>query len=157
VKINPRLRAHTSCRLRGHRTWRATPIVGGCLPPSSLGRNLRHLIAIITDLSAREVGFRSLTEGIDTTTPSGRLVFHLFGALAEFERELIRERTIAGLTAARARGRSGGRPRVMTPDKLAVARQLYDSKEHTLEAIAATIEVSRSTLYRHLAPGAASS
>ena len=65
--------------------------------------------------------------------------------------------TIAGLTAARARGRSGGRPRVMTPDKLAVARQLYDSKEHTLEAIAATIEVSRSTLYRHLAPGAASS
>jgi len=122
-----------------------------------LGRNLRHLIATVTDLSAREVGFRSLTEGIDTTTPSGRLVFHLFGALAEFERELIRERTIAGLTAARARGRSGGRPRVMTPDKLAVARQLYDSKKHTLEAIAATIEVSRSTLYRHLAPGAASS
>jgi DNA invertase Pin-like site-specific DNA recombinase len=115
-----------------------------------LGRNLRHLIATVTDLSAREVGFRSLTEGIDTTTPSGRLVFHLFGALAEFERELIRERTIAGLSAARARGRSGGRPRVMTPDKLAVARQLYDSKEHTLEAIAATIEVSRSTLYRHL-------
>jgi DNA invertase Pin-like site-specific DNA recombinase len=114
------------------------------------GRNLRHLIATVTDLSAREVGFRSLTEGIDTTTPSGRLVFHLFGALAEFERELIRERTIAGLSAARARGRSGGRPRVMTPDKLAVARQLYDSKEHTLEAIAATIEVSRSTLYRHL-------
>jgi DNA invertase Pin-like site-specific DNA recombinase len=116
-----------------------------------LGRNLRHLIAIITDLSARQIGFRSLTEGIDTTTPAGRLVFHVFGALAEFERELIRERTIAGLTAARARGRSGGRPRVMTPDKLAVARQLYDGKEHTLEAIAATIEVSRSTLHRHLA------
>ena len=78
--------------------------------------------------SAREVGFRSLTEGIDTTTPSGRLVFHLFGALAEFERELIRERTIAGLTAARTAAATGGRPRAMTPDKLAVARQLYDSK-----------------------------
>jgi DNA invertase Pin-like site-specific DNA recombinase len=116
-----------------------------------LGRNLRHLIATVTDLSAREVGFRSLTEGIDTTTPAGRLVFHVFGALAEFEAALIRERTTAGLAAARARGRTGGRPRAMTPDKLAVARQLYDDGEHTLEAIAATIEVSRSTLYRHLA------
>jgi DNA invertase Pin-like site-specific DNA recombinase len=116
-----------------------------------LGRNLRHLIATITDLSAREVGFRSLTEGIDTTTPAGRLVFHVFGALAEFETALIRERTAAGLEAARARGKVGGRPRAMTPDKLAVARQLYDSHEHTLDAIAATIEVSRSTLYRHLA------
>jgi DNA invertase Pin-like site-specific DNA recombinase len=115
-----------------------------------LGRNLRHLIATVTDLSAREVGFRSLTEGIDTTTPAGRLIFHVFGALAEFEAALIRERTTAGLAAARARGRTGGRPRAMTPDKLAVARQLYDSGEHTLEAIASIVEVSRSTLYRHL-------
>jgi DNA invertase Pin-like site-specific DNA recombinase len=116
-----------------------------------LGRNLRHLIATVTDLSAREVGFRSLTEGIDTTTPAGRLIFHVFGALAEFEAALIRERTTAGLAAARARGRTGGRPRAMTPDKLAVARQLYDGGEHTLGAIASIVEVSRSTLYRHLA------
>ena len=116
-----------------------------------LGRSLPHLIATVTELANREVGFRSLTEGIDTTTSAGRLVFHVFGALAEFERELIRERTVAGLAAARARGRTGGRPRAMTPEKLAVARQMYDSKEHTLDTIAATIEVSRSTLYRHLA------
>ena len=83
-----------------------------------LGRNLRHLIATVTDLSAREVGFRSLTEGIDTTTPAGRLIFHVFGALAEFEAALIRERTTAGLAAARARGRTGGRPRAMTPEQV---------------------------------------
>jgi len=116
-----------------------------------LGRSLRHLIATVTDLRARQIGFRSLTEGIDTTTPAGRLIFHLFGALAEFEAALIRERTVAGLEAARARGRHGGRPRAMTPDKLAVARRLYDQGDHTLAAIAATIDVSRSTLYRHLA------
>ena len=101
-----------------------------------LGRNLRHLIATVNDLAAAGVGFKSLTEGIDTTTPAGRLTFHLFGALAEFERELIRERTAAGLAAARARGRSGGRPRAMTPEKLAVARQMYDSRGHTLATIA---------------------
>jgi DNA invertase Pin-like site-specific DNA recombinase len=116
-----------------------------------LGRSLPHLIATVTDLAAAKIGFRSLTEGIDTTTSSGRLIFHVFGALAEFERELIRERTTAGLVAARARGRTGGRPRAMTADKLAVAQKMYDSREYTLEAIAATIEVSRSTLYRHLA------
>ena len=115
-----------------------------------LGRNLRHLIATVNDLAAAGVGFQSLTEGIDTTTPSGRLTFHLFGALAEFERELIRERTFAGLAAARARGRSGGRPRAMTPEKLAVARQMYDSRRHALATIATTVGVSRSTLYRHL-------
>jgi DNA invertase Pin-like site-specific DNA recombinase len=122
-----------------------------------LGRSLPHLIATVTDLAAHDVGFRSLTEGIDTTTSTGRLVFHVFGALAEFERELIRERTVAGLAAARARGRTGGRPRAMTPEKLAVARQMYDSKEHTLDTIAATIEVSRSTLYRYLGAGIANS
>lgn len=118
---------------------------------TALGRSLPHLIATVADLAAGDIGFRSLTEGIDTTTSAGRLIFHVFGALAEFERELIRERTTAGLIAARARGRTGGRPRAMTTDKLAVARQMYDSREHTLDAIAATIEVSRSTLYRHLA------
>ncbi|MDQ2729410.1 MAG: recombinase family protein [Actinomycetota bacterium] len=116
-----------------------------------LGRSLRNLIATVNDLAAAGVGFRSLTEGIDTTTPAGLLVFHVFGALAQFEAALISERTAAGLAAARARGRTGGRPRAMTPEKLTVARQMYDSRQHTLDAIAATIEVSRSTLYRHLA------
>ena len=115
-----------------------------------LGRNLRHLIATVNDLAAAGVGFKSVTEGVDTTTPAGRLTFHLFGALAEFERELIRERTAAGLDAARARGRSGGRPRVMTPEKLAVTRQMYESRGHTLAAIGAVVGVSRSTLYRYL-------
>ena len=115
-----------------------------------LGRNLRHLIGTVNGLAAAGVGFKSLTEGIDTTTPAGRLTFHLFGALAEFERELIRERTTAGLAAARARGRSGGRPRAMTPEKLAVARQMYESRKHTLAAIGAVVGVSRSTLYRYL-------
>lgn len=114
-----------------------------------LGGNLRHLISTVTGSPAREVGFRSLTEGSDTTTPAGCLVFH--DALAEFETTLIRECTTAGLAAARARGRTGDRPRAMTPDKFAVARQLYDGGEHTLEAIAATVEVSRSTLFRYLA------
>lgn len=116
-----------------------------------LGRSLRHLIATVNDLATAGVGFRSLTEGIDTTTPAGLLIFHVFGALAQFEAALISERTTAGLAAARARGRTGGRPRSMTPEKLAVARHMYDSRQHTLDAIATTIDVSRSTLYRHLA------
>lgn len=115
-----------------------------------LGRSLRHLIDIVTDLETRAVGFRSLTEGIDTSTPGGKLVFHLFGALAEFERELIRERTRAGLEAARARGRRGGRPPKMTPEKLEVARAMYESRKHSLQAIATTVGVSRATLYRAL-------
>jgi DNA invertase Pin-like site-specific DNA recombinase len=117
-----------------------------------LGRSLRHLIDTVAMLAARGVGFRSLQENIDTTTPGGRLVFHVFGALAEFERDLIRERTNAGLAAARARGRKGGRPSVMTPDKLAVAREMYASGEHTVAAIAAVLGVSRASVYRHLAP-----
>jgi len=115
-----------------------------------LGRSLRHLIDTVTGLSDRGVGFRSLRESIDTTTPGGKLVFHLFGALAEFERDLIKERTNAGLAAARARGRVGGRPFVLTPDKLAVACQMYDTRTHTIEAIAKVVGVSRATLYRHL-------
>ncbi len=82
-----------------------------------LGRSLRHLIELIGELERRQLGFRSLTEGIDTTTSSGRLVFHIFGAIAEFERQLIRERTQAGLKAARARGRLGGRRTVITDEK----------------------------------------
>jgi DNA invertase Pin-like site-specific DNA recombinase len=116
-----------------------------------LGRSLKHLIQLIEDLAANGVGFKSLTEGMDTTTSGGKLIFSIFGALAEFERALIRERTMAGLAAARARGRVGGRPPVMTGDKIKVARQLYDAKDLTVEEIAKTIGVSRKTVYRHLA------
>ena len=119
-----------------------------------LGRSLRHLIETVNDLRDRGIGFRSLQEAIDTSTSGGKLVFHIFGALAEFERDLIRERTQAGLTAARARGRSGGRPRAMTPDKVRLARQLYNAREHTVEAIANTLGVSRASIYRHLGPSA---
>src|SRR5512142_760064 len=82
-----------------------------------LGRSLRHLIETITGLASRGIGFKSITESIDTTTSGGKLIFHIFGALAEFERDIIRERTQAGLTAARARGRKGGRPKALTPKK----------------------------------------
>jgi DNA invertase Pin-like site-specific DNA recombinase len=115
-----------------------------------LGRSLRHLVDTVTELADREVGFRSLQEAIDTTTPGGKLIFHVFAALAEFERDLIRERTGAGLAAARARGRSGGRPSVMTAHKLQVAREMYHSGQYTVAAIAKTLEVSRASIYRHL-------
>src|SRR5205085_4767549 len=93
-----------------------------------LGRSLRHLIDTVTGLQERGIGFKSLQESIDTTTSGGKLVFHIFGALAEFEREIIRERTNAGLQAARARGRRGGRPKlqVLDPRKVALARKLYE-------------------------------
>jgi DNA invertase Pin-like site-specific DNA recombinase len=115
------------------------------------GSLARHLIETVTALADRGVGFRSLQESIDTTTPGGRLMFHVFAALSEFERDLIRERTHAGLTAARARGRVGGRPSVMTPEKLAAARTMLESGDHTMAAIAEVIGVSRASLYRHLA------
>ena len=120
-----------------------------------LGRSLRDLIETVTALGERGVGFRSLTESIDTTTPGGRLVFHVFAALAEFERDLIRERTQAGLSAARARGRRGGRPPAMSGEQVTVARAMYDSHEHTTAKIAEVLGVSRATLYRHLASTAA--
>ncbi len=116
-----------------------------------LGRSLRHLIETIGDLEQREVGFRSLTEGLDTTTAAGRLTLHIFAALAEFERALVLERTRAGLEAARARGRLGGRPTMMSPEKLAAARALRESGELTMEEIASLLGVSRATLYRRLA------
>lgn len=115
-----------------------------------LGRSLRHLIDQVNALEARGVGFRSLTEAIDTTTAGGRLVFHVFGALGEFERELIVERTRAGLAAARARGRRGGRPKVMTPERITTARRLRDEDRLTLDQIAATIGVSRASVVRAL-------
>lgn len=115
-----------------------------------LGRGLKHLIEAIEQLHQREIGFRSLTEEIDTTTSAGMLQFHIFGALAEFERQIIRERTRAGLAAARARGRLGGRPPSLTPAKLDAAR-LMREKKHTMPQIAKALGVSRATLYRHLA------
>jgi DNA invertase Pin-like site-specific DNA recombinase len=115
-----------------------------------LGRSLKHLIQTLTMLGERGVGFRSLTEGFDTTTAGGRLLFNIMGSLAEFERELIVERTQAGLAAARARGRHGGRPTVMTPEKVKLAREMYDAHEYSVETIAKTIGVSRMTVYRHL-------
>lgn len=114
-----------------------------------LGRSVRHLVDVVTGLQERGVEFKSVTEGIDTTTPGGRLIFHVFAALAQFERELIIERTNAGLAAARARGRVGGGRTVITPDKLKVARQMINDGESVTTA-AKTISVSRATLYRHL-------
>jgi DNA invertase Pin-like site-specific DNA recombinase len=115
-----------------------------------LGRGLKHLIESIDELHAREVGFRSLNEAIDTTRPACRLQFHIFGALAEFEREIIRERTRAGLAAARARGRIGGRPSSVSVEKLAAAEAMRALK-HPMREIAAAVGVSRATLYRHMA------
>jgi len=117
-----------------------------------LGRSLRHLVETVTRLQERGVGFRSLQENIDTTTATGRLVFHIFASLAEFERDLIRERTQAGLAAARARGRLGGRKPVLTADKAAAARRMYESKDMTVAQIARALGVSRATLYRYLSP-----
>jgi DNA invertase Pin-like site-specific DNA recombinase len=90
-----------------------------------IGRSLKHLIETITGLNLRAIGFKSITESIDTTTSGGKLIFHIFGALAEFERDIIRERTQAGLTAARSRGRKGGRPKALTPRKAQMAEALY--------------------------------
>ncbi len=117
-----------------------------------LGRSLSHLIDTVTGLAGREVGFWSVTEAIDTTTAGGRLVFHLFGALAEFERQLIRDRTLAGLAAARARGRVGGRPRTMTPAKLRLARAMRaQDPPVSLGQIAVELGLPKSTVARNLA------
>ncbi|ROP45555.1 recombinase family protein [Pseudokineococcus lusitanus] len=115
-----------------------------------LGRSLPHLLATVNELEARGVGFRSLTESIDTTTAGGRLVFSIFGALADFERQLIRERTIAGLEAARARGRVGGRPTVMGPERIEAARALLAQPGATVTGVAAHLGVSRNTIYRNV-------
>src|SRR2546430_894168 len=118
-----------------------------------LGRSLKHLIETISQLDTRKIGFKSLTENIDTTTSGGKLIFHIFGALAEFERNLIRERTNAGLQAARARGRKGGRPKSLTGKKTAMAQALYNDKNNTVDEICKTLNVSRATLYRYVKIG----
>ena len=124
--------------------WSSSALTGPALLP--------HLIDLVDELDRRGVGFRSLTEQLDTATPGGRLIFHVFGAIAQFERDLIRERTHAGLAAARARGRVGGRPPALAGKRLQVAREMYDSKRHTVAEIAETLGVSRATVYRHLTP-----
>jgi len=119
-----------------------------------LGRSLSHLIELIQTLEGRGVGFKSLTEQIDTTTSGGKLIFHIFGALAEFERNLIRERTMAGLQAARARGRKGGRPKKPNTDtKIVMAKRLHADPNNSIAEICKTLGVSRATLYRYLALG----
>ena len=111
-----------------------------------LGRSLPHLIETVTNLEKRGIGFRSLTEAIDTTTSSGRLIFHIFGALGQFERDLIRERTRAGLNAAISRGRRGGRKPVITAEKLRRARALIE-QGFTVREAAARIKVGKTALY----------
>jgi len=116
-----------------------------------LGRSLKHLIETVSILHDRGIGFVSLTEHIDTTTSSGKLIFHMFAALAEFERDVIRERTQAGLQAARARGRLGGRPLLLAgAKKLAMVQAMYDDKSNTVEDICQALHISRATLYRYL-------
>jgi DNA invertase Pin-like site-specific DNA recombinase len=115
-----------------------------------LARSLKQLIETVEDLADRGIGLRSLTESIDTGTNGGRLIFHIFAALAEFERGVIRERTRAGLDAARARGRLGGRPPALTAKDLAAAKALLRDPEISVEEIARRLGVAASTLYRHL-------
>lgn len=115
-----------------------------------LGRSLRHLIETVAYLDSKGIGLKSLQESIDTSTSTGRLFFHIFGALAEFERNLIRERTNAGLAAARARGRHGGRPKALAPNKIALAVNLYKDRQHTVDEICEMMEISKPTLYKYL-------
>src|SRR5438876_3355606 len=116
-----------------------------------LGRSLKHLIETVTKLQQQQIAFQSITEHIDASTATGQLVFHIFGALAEFERNLIRERTIAGLESARARGRLGGRPEVeASATKVAMAKKLYTDKTTAISDICKTLNISRATLYRYI-------
>ncbi len=115
-----------------------------------LGRSLKDLVSIITDLELRNVGFRSVTEAVDTTTPGGKLVFHIFAALAEFERKLIQERTKAGLAAARARGRNGGRPLKLNNSQIKKAKAMLLDPQMTKAEVARHFAVSRTTLNKAL-------
>ena len=115
-----------------------------------LSRSLKDLIDLVATLETKSIGLKSLQESIDTTVSSGRLVFHIFGALAEFERNLIRERTQAGLAAARARGRKGGRPKALDENKQALMVKLYEEKKHSIEQICKMIGISKPTLYKYI-------
>jgi DNA invertase Pin-like site-specific DNA recombinase len=118
-----------------------------------LGRSFRHLIDTITALNERGIDFKSLTENIDTTTSGGKLVFHIFGALAEFEREIIRERTQAGLASARSRGKVGGRPKALTPKEVQILRNIAADKSLTVSDICKTLGIGRTTFYRYVKAG----
>lgn len=117
---------------------------------SRAGRSLKNLIELVGQLDEMGVHLRSLTENLDTSSASSRLVFSVFASLAAFQRELIVEATQRGLESARARGRVGGRPRALTDTQVQLARQMYESKEHTVAEIAAAFNVSRKTVYRCL-------
>ena len=130
---------HSTTCARATRSW------------SALGRSLKHLIDTVTGLNERGVGFRSIHENIDTTTSAGKLVFHIFAALAEFERDLIVDRTRAGLAAARERGSKPGRKPSLSADQVAVARKMHDAGQHTVQQIADVVGVSRATIYRAIA------
>jgi DNA invertase Pin-like site-specific DNA recombinase len=117
-----------------------------------LGRSLGELIHLVNELQDRGVEFVSLRESLDTTTPGGKLVFHVFASVAEFERDLIRERTVAGLEAARARGRKGGRKRAMDEKKVALASKMLKNREIPVSEVCEAVGVSRATLYRYLKP-----
>lgn len=113
-----------------------------------LGRSIKHLIEQVEELNTRKIEFQSLQENIDTTTAGGRLIFHLFSALAEFEHDLIVERTQAGLEAARARGRKGGRKPKLSPAQRSLVKDLYVGRKHTVQQIADMFDVNRATIYR---------
>lgn len=115
-----------------------------------LSRSLKDLIEMVTLLKSKDIGLKSLQEAIDTSSSSGKLIFHIFGALAEFERNLTRERTQAGLQAARARGRKGGRPKALNRDKQDLAVKLYKEKKHTVDQICEMMGVSKPTLYKYI-------
>lgn len=117
-----------------------------------LGRSLKDLIALVEELESQKIGFRSLQESIDTTTSGGKLIFHLFGALAEFERNLIRERTQAGLQAARTRGRKGGRQQKLTPQEIEIGKSLAGDPKRSVSSICKHLGISRPTYYRYIAP-----
>ena len=116
-----------------------------------LGRSLRDLIEVVTALGERGVGLRSLHESIDTTTPSGKLTFHVFAAIAQFERDVLRERTLAGIMAAQKRGAKFGRPRSLTPEQIEMARSMMANPNLSTRHVAKQLDVHRSTLYRNLA------
>lgn len=120
-----------------------------------LGRNLKHLITIVEDLSQRDIGFKVLSgtgANIDTTTPAGKMIFSIFAALSEYERELIRERTIAGLASARARGRNGGRKFQLTKSQIRLAQAAMKNRDTSVSELCKELDITRSTLYRYVSP-----